>query len=138
MEVRTKPGTHEIRSSIFNYLHARWKKVESDTTIRYLLISRKVCFSLERVIESRSTKRKYSLYSIFPRFPLPWRSVSPNYNLLNDDRAVLLIIHGGAGRVAVTGLKGGRRRSDKKSSRSGGGLRRGNSRVGDDFRGATR
>lgn len=124
-----------MRSSIFNYLHARWKKVESDTTIRPLIsinLAKAVFFA------RKSRGRRKESIQFFHDFPLPWRSVSPNYNLLNDDRAVLLIIHGGAGRVAVTGLKGGRRRSDKKSSRSGGGLRRGNSRVGDDFRGATR
>lgn len=79
-------------------------------------------------------KKVFNFSTISPSLGDPFHRITT----LNDDRAVLLIIHGGAGRVAVTGLKGGRRRSDKKSSRSGGGLRRGNSRVGDDFRGATR
>lgn len=124
----------------FEYFQLSAREVE-ESRVRYndsisINLAKAVFLFCSKGSSSRG-RRKESI-QFFHDFPLPWRSVSPNYNLLNDDRAVLLIIHGGAGRVAVTGLKGGRRRSDKKSSRSGGGLRRGNSRVGDDFRGATR
>lgn len=79
MEVRTKPGTHEIRSSIFNYLHARWKKVESDTTIRPLIsinLAKAVFFARKGHRVEVDEKKVFNFSTISPSLGDPFHRIT--------------------------------------------------------------